>query len=92
MRRTERVAIEEHRGRRILENTMRQAFSPTRAPSPRQLPTDHDYAVSTREYQSDQPSQKLLNRPLALSSSGPPRRRLRKTLYHRRLFLLTPVS
>ena len=28
----------------------------TRAFSPRQLPTDHDYAVSTREYQSDQPS------------------------------------
>ena len=26
----------------------------TRAVSPRQLPTDHDYAVSTREYQSDQ--------------------------------------
>ncbi len=32
----------------------------TRANSPRQLPTDHDYAVSTRGYQSDQPSQKLL--------------------------------
>ena len=29
----------------------------TREASPRQLPTDHDYAVSTREYQSDQPSQ-----------------------------------
>jgi hypothetical protein len=29
---------------------------PTRAFSPRQLPTDHDYAVPTREYQSDQPS------------------------------------
>jgi len=33
--------------------------SETRADCPRQLPTDHDYAVSTREYQSDQPSQKL---------------------------------
>jgi hypothetical protein len=33
----------------------------TRAPSPRQLPTDHDYAVSTREYQSDQPSQQRLS-------------------------------
>ena len=31
--------------------------SRTRARSPRQLPTDHDYAVPTREYQSDQPSQ-----------------------------------
>jgi len=30
--------------------------------APRQLPTDRDYAVSTREYQSDQPSQKLLDR------------------------------
>lgn len=29
---------------------------PTRAPSPRQLPTDHDCAVPTRGYQSDQPS------------------------------------
>jgi hypothetical protein len=29
---------------------------------PRQLPTDHDYAVSTREYQSDQPSQSRLDR------------------------------
>ena len=70
MKRTERVAIEEHTERRILESPMRQAFGPTRASSPRQLPTDHDYAVSTREYQSDQPSQKLLDRPLALSSSG----------------------
>ena len=30
--------------------------NPTRVLSPRQLPTDHDYAVSTRGYQSDQPS------------------------------------
>jgi hypothetical protein len=28
----------------------------TRECSERSLPTDHDYAVSTREYQSDQPS------------------------------------
>jgi hypothetical protein len=40
----------------------------TRDVSPRQLPTDHDYAVPTRECQGDQPSQKLLDRPLALSS------------------------
>jgi hypothetical protein len=32
----------------------------TRAISPRQLPTDHDYAVSTREYQTDQPSRSPL--------------------------------
>src|ERR1700692_4199040 len=42
----------------------------TRASSPRQLPTDHDYAVPTREYQTDQSSPKL-PRPLrALSSNN----------------------
>src|SRR5215510_12889450 len=30
--------------------------NPTRALSPRQLPTDHDHAVPAREYQSDQSS------------------------------------
>ena len=35
-------------------------FEPNpRFPSPRQLPTDHDYAVPTREYQSDQSSRQL---------------------------------
>jgi hypothetical protein len=34
--------------------------------SPRQLPTDHDYAVSTRECQSDQPSRRLPRPRLAL--------------------------
>ena len=34
--------------------------NPTRALSPRQLPTDHDHAVPTREYQSDQSSRLLL--------------------------------
>jgi hypothetical protein len=34
-----------------------QAHTPrTRDVSQRQLPTDHDHAVPTREYQSDQPS------------------------------------
>jgi hypothetical protein len=89
---TERVAIEEHTERRILESPMRQAFSQTRATSPRQLPTDHDYAVSTREYQSEQPSQKLLDRRLALSPSGPLCRSSRKTIYNPRLSLLSPVS
>ena len=37
-----------------------RAPAPTRASSPRQLPTDHVHAVSTREYQSDQSSRKLL--------------------------------
>ena len=40
---------------------MRNGFrTPTRASSPRQLPTDHDHAVATREYQSDQSSRMLL--------------------------------
>jgi hypothetical protein len=62
MARTERVAIEKHPERRILDSTMRPALRQTRVVSPRQLPTNHDYAVSTREYQTDQPSQKLLDR------------------------------
>ena len=36
--------------------------NPTRALSPRQLPTDHDHAVPTREYQSDQSSRSRLGR------------------------------
>ena len=85
MWRTERVAIEEHTERRILESTMRQALGRTRDVSPRQLPTDHDYAVPTREYQGDQPSQKLLDRPLALSSPDDDDRKPES------LFLLTTV-
>src|SRR5437016_2434264 len=42
--------------------------SPIRVPSPRQLPTDHDCAVSTRGYQTDQPS----HRPLVLSPALSP--------------------
>jgi hypothetical protein len=91
MMRTERVAIEEPTERRIPENAMRQAFGQTRAISPRQLPTDHDYAASTREYQSDQPSQKLLDRPLALSSQNHDQRKPRKTSGNPRLFLLASV-
>jgi hypothetical protein len=44
--------------------------SRTRVPSVRQLPTDHDYAASTREYQADQPSQKLPRSLPALPSKG----------------------
>jgi hypothetical protein len=40
----------------------------TRDNSQRQLPTDHDYAVPTREYQTDQSSLKPLRLLLALSS------------------------
>jgi len=38
-------------------------WASTRATSPRQLPTDHDYAVPTREYQSDQPSRQPTRPP-----------------------------
>jgi hypothetical protein len=47
-------------------------FSRSRGSSVRQLPTDHDYAVSTREYQADQPSQKLPRSLPALSSGNKP--------------------
>jgi hypothetical protein len=43
-------------------------LSQTRDSSQRQLPTDHDHAVLTREYQTDQSSRKLPRLPLALSS------------------------
>ena len=42
-------------------------LSRTRDSSQRQLPTDHDHAVPTREYQTDQSSLKLPRLPLALS-------------------------
>ena len=49
-----------------------RATAPTRAPSPRQLPTDHDYAVPTREYQSDQSSRLLLRcHPPAVQNPKP---------------------
>jgi hypothetical protein len=42
----------------------------TRAISPRQLPTDHDYAVPTREYQSDQPSSPAVSTPTDAAAAG----------------------
>ena len=42
------------------ENYAVRIPNPTRAPSPRQLPTNHVPAVSTRAYQCDQPSRLLL--------------------------------
>jgi len=69
MVRTERVAIEKHTERRILECPMRPAFRQTRVVSPRQ-PRRMTIAVLTREYQSDQPSQKLLDRYPLSSSKG----------------------
>src|ERR1035437_9710789 len=52
-------------------------LSRTRDTSQRQLPTDHDYAVSTREYQTDQSSPKpapAAARPV-LEKQKPPHRR-----------------
>lgn len=46
--------------------TLCDRLSRTRATSPRQLPTDHDHAVPTREYQIDQSSFKT-----ALAAAGP---------------------
>ncbi len=66
-----RVAVEQHTARRILNALLcDRRLRPTRVSSVRQLPTDHDYAVSTREYQADQPSQKL-----ARSLPAPPCKR-----------------
>ena len=45
---------------------LRQAYGQTRGSSQRQLPTDHDYAVSTREYQLDQSS------PLTATAAADP--------------------
>jgi hypothetical protein len=53
----------------------------TRAFSPRQLPTDHDYAVSTREYQSDQPSRQPPRPRLAPSSPLEPEEEKPKQRY-----------
>ena len=44
-------------------------LSRTRDSSPRQLPTDHDHAVPTREYQTDQSSLILPRLRLALVSN-----------------------
>src|ERR1700712_5016558 len=45
-------------------------LSRTRDSSQRQLPTDHDYAVPTREYQTDQSSLYLTRLQLALCSKN----------------------
>ena len=65
-------------------------LSRTRDNSQRQLPTDHDYAVPTREYQTDQSSPKPARLLLALSS----RKSKRKTTNHRcrRVDTVTPYQ
>ena len=49
-------------------NALCDKLSRTRDTSPRQLPTDHDHAVPTREYQTDQSSLKPARLLLELSS------------------------
>jgi hypothetical protein len=56
-------------------------LSRTRANSQRQLPTDQDYAVSTREYQTDQSS--LKTAPTAARSVLEKRRKQRQQQTHR---------
>ena len=52
------------------ESLCDRPYGRTRVPSLRQLPTDHDYATLTREYQADQPSKKHLDRyPLYLQKA-----------------------
>ena len=55
------VAVEGHTAWRTLAGHYAAGLRLDRATSPRQLPTDHDYAVPTREYQSDQPSRPPLS-------------------------------
>jgi hypothetical protein len=63
--------------RTLLSFYAARATAPTRALSPRQLPTDHDYAVPTREYQSDQSSRLLLRcHPPAVQNRNPRRSKL----------------
>jgi hypothetical protein len=79
-------------------------LSRTRAFSQRQLPTDHDYATSTREYQTDQSSLKpaptaagpvLDKRPMQRQQQKQPHRRagvdgsLHIRFVHNKIFFLT---
>ena len=57
-------------------NALCDRLSRTRDTSQRQLPTDHDHAVPTREYQIDQSSPHLLRLPLALSSKNKEKQKL----------------
>ena len=60
----------------------------TRDNSQRQLPTDHDYAVPTREYQTDQSS--LKSAPAAARSVLGKRQRLQK--HPHRFLSIDPVT
>jgi hypothetical protein len=58
-------------------NALCDRLSRTRDTSPRQLPTDHDHAVPTREYQTDQSS--LKPAPAAAGPVLDPRQKAKTT-------------
>src|SRR5437867_9702614 len=80
MARAGRATVRGLTGRRILVTPMRQATGRTRDASPRQLPTDHDYAGAPsgpiRGYQSDQPSTLPFDRRLLCSPFAATARRI----------------
>jgi hypothetical protein len=61
-------------------NALCDRLSRTRDTSPRQLPTDHDHAVPTREYQTDQSS--LRPAPAAAGPVLDQRRKQRQKQHH----------
>ena len=63
-----RVAVEQHGKENPHPFLCDRPCGPTRVISLRQLPTDHDYAALTREYQTDQPSTALTRSLPALPS------------------------
>jgi len=71
-----------------------RSCDPIRVSSPRQLPTDHDCAVPTREYQSDQPSQGplLLSPALSLSSLAPRAHKTKTTRLNMTLDKVAPYQ
>jgi hypothetical protein len=64
----------------------------TRDNSQRQLPTDHDYAVPTREYQTDQSSLKTARLLLALSSRKTQRQLQKHPHRFRSVDMVTPYQ
>jgi hypothetical protein len=67
-------------------------LSRTRDNSQRQLPTDHDYAVPTREYQTDQSSLNLLRLLPALSSRKSKRNYKKHPHRFRSVDMVTPYQ
>lgn len=93
------VMEQEDTERILLARFMRYGFSAPPACLVRVLPTDHDYAVSARGYESEQPSQNAsrfpnvgeifpgIDRPLSRSGPKGTRRRSEQGSKRGRLFL-----